>query len=96
VAGISIGIKESVGCPCQTAGAASIRSLDRQASFLPERIAVMAESPRTLKLLETLTIYLLWRINHLPIDIISYIMSQMPTFTEQTCSDRPAPKRSRG
>ena len=34
-------------------------------------------------------------VNHLTIDIISYIMSQMPAFAEQTCSDRPAPKWSR-
>jgi hypothetical protein len=58
VAGISIGIKERVGCPCQTAG--SFDTLIGPAGdFLAEQIAVMAEPPRTLKLLETLTIYLL-------------------------------------
>jgi hypothetical protein len=44
---------------------------------------IAVELPRKFTISGTLTIYLFWNINHLPIDIISYIMSQIPRVVDR-------------
>jgi hypothetical protein len=78
-AGVCIGIKERVGCPCHTAGEL------RHARWTGRRLSCRANSGHGRA---TTHAYAFGDANHLPVDIISYIVSQMPTFTEQTCSDR--------
>ena len=63
------------------------------ASFLARRkLLASASSAYQLTIKSPTQALPIWDVNHLTIDIISYIMSQMPAFAEQTCSDRPAPK----